>query len=78
MQAADDRETQAIDELFARPDLTTAEVIAAAEGGKIAACVVTEIAKDILNSASQVHASMTLDGESALVLHAQAWIAKHP
>jgi hypothetical protein len=70
-------ETQAIDELFARPDLTTAEVIFLAEGGKIAACVVTQIAQSIMTSAAQVHLSTT-GGDSLMVTRAQAWVAKHP
>lgn len=70
-------ETQAITDLFERLDLTTAEVIAAAEGGKIAVCVVTEVAKDILNRASQIKAA-TAAGETPIVARAQAWVQKHP
>jgi len=69
---------EVVTELFERPDLTTAEAIAAAEGGKVAICVVTEIAKDILDQASHIHAAMTLGGEPLVVLRAQEWIKAHP
>ncbi len=72
-------ETQAITDLFSRPDLTTAEVIAAAEAGKIAICVVTEIAKDILAQANSTHAASTfMSMPSPMVTRAEEWIKAHP
>jgi hypothetical protein len=72
-------EQQAIVDLFSRFDLTTAEVIATAEASKIAVCVVTEIAKNLLGVASTAEAltSSSVDRNVA-ILRAEAWLQKHP
>lgn len=77
-------ETQAITDLFNRPDLTTAEKIATAEAGKIALCVVTEIARDVVDRAGTLAFSTprTFTGgmleAPPMVAVSNAWIAKHP
>jgi uncharacterized protein YpmB len=71
-------EQQAVINLWERPDLATAEKTAILEGGKIAFCVLTEIAKNVLAQASKIQTSGLLGSESPLVIGAQDWLAKHP
>lgn len=77
-------ETQAVTDLFNRPDLTTAEKLAAAEAGKIALCVVSEIAQDVISRAGTLAfaAPRSFTGsmleEPPLVAVSRAWLAKHP
>lgn len=73
-------ETQAIVTLFSRTDLQTAEAIAIAEGSKVAMCVVTEIARNILGQASgnQLALSLLPTAPSPLLERASQWLAKHP
>jgi hypothetical protein len=71
-------ETQAVITLWERPDLTTAETIALLEGGKIALCVVSQIANNVLAQASRIQTQGLLGSESPLVVRAQAWLEVHP
>jgi hypothetical protein len=70
-------ETEAITDLFQRADISTVEAIGIAEGGAIAVCVVSEIARDILAKASEIHFSQQLGTESPLIGRSQSWLAKH-
>jgi hypothetical protein len=70
---------QAVLTLWERPDLTTVETVAILEGGKIALCVVSEIARGVLASTANVQASAALGGPPPLMLlRAEAWLTAHP
>lgn len=71
-------ETQAITDLFERFDITTAEAIAAAEGSKIALCVVSAIAHNTLDQAKPIPFASLVGSESPLLGRSSAWLAKHP
>ena len=73
-------ETQAIVNLFSRPDLNEAEAIAVAEGSTIAWCVITEIARSVVGRASSGELALSLSAAdpSPLLTHSAAWLAKHP
>lgn len=72
-------ETQAVTELWTRPDLTTLETVAILEGGKIAACVVSEIAKDVIARANTIKLSAQIGTQAPVIVErAQAWLAVHP
>lgn len=77
-------ETQAVTTLWNDPSRTTAETVAILEGGKIAYCVISQLAQDILMQESMVTPKLAttlfaLPLEPSLqASRAQAWIAKHP
>jgi hypothetical protein len=72
-------EQQAVINLWERSDLTTIETVAILEGGKIALCVVSEIARGVMASTTNVQASVALGGPPPLMLvRAEAWLTAHP